>query len=897
MFFAEVTYNDSMPAPLLTAKLYVPPPRPGLVSRPHLVARLNEGLAAGRKLTLISASAGFGKTTLLSEWIFLNTESRMHSRTAWLSLDEADSEPLRFFGYLIAALQTIQPELGLSALAALQTPRPPPVTGLLTGLLNEIAALPDKFILVLDDYHSLNSEPIDRALTYLLDHLPPQLHLVIASREDPGLPLARLRARGQLTELRAADLRFTLAETAEFLNRVMGLNLSEADLTALEARTEGWIAGLQLAALSMQGQTDPASFIQSFTGSHRFVLDYLMEEVLHRQPPHLQDFLLRTSILDRLCGPLCDAVLNNPSTFNLQPSIIVLESIERANLFLVPLDHERRWYRYHHLFGELLRKRLGQSLTRGEMDELHIRASQWYEQNDLPFDAFRHAAAANDIERAERLTEHPAIGLHFRSVATAILEWLASLPQAVLEAHPRLLVRSATLSLVAGKTSGVEKKLQAAEAILHTPEPDAQTRNLLGQVACARATLALTRYDPATMIVQAGRALDLLPPENLPFRFTANWVLTAAYLFQGERAAAARASREGIAISEQAGDTFSRILATSTLGLTQELDNQLAVAAETYRSVLALFGDYPQPNAEEAYLGLARIHYEWNDLDVAEGYGQRALQMAQQYDRAIDRFILSEVFLAQLKLARGDMDGAATMLTQTEQTARQKNFILRLPDVAAAQVLVLLKQGNAPAAADLARQFDLPLCQARALLAQGDPSAALAVLEPYRQQAEAKAWQDERLKTLALQAVALRLSGQKVPALAALTEALTLAEPGGFLRLFLDEGEIMQLLIADFRASIGKSSHNLLAYAEKLLTTFESQSLNHPIAKSPNLLSPRELEILRLIADGLTNEQIANRLYLSLYTVKAHVRNIFAKLEAATRTQAVARARELGQMQ
>lgn len=882
-----------MPVPLLATKLYVPPPRPGLVSRPHLVARLNEGLAAGRKLTLLSASAGFGKTTILSEWISVNAETRIHSRVAWLSLDESDSDPFRFLGYLIAALQNLQPELGLPALVALQTPQPPPMTGLLTGLLNEIATLSGKFILVLDDYHSLDSEPIDQALTYLLDHLPPQLHLVIASREDPDLPLARLRARGQLTELRAADLRFTPAEAAEFLNCVMGLNLSEAEVAALEVRTEGWIAGLQLAALSLQGQTDPASFIESFTGSHRFVLDYLMEEVLQRQPPHLQNFLLRTSSLDRMCGPLCDAVLGNP----FQPSTFTLEALERANLFLVPLDTERRWYRYHHLFGELLRKRLGQSLTPGDMDELHLRASAWYEANDLPFDAFRHATAANDIERAERLTGHPAIGLHFRSVATAILEWLASLPQAELEAHPRLLVRSATLSLVVGKTSGVEEKLQAAEAILQTTELNAQSRDLLGQVACARATLALTRYDPATMIIQARRALELLSPENLPFRFTANWALTTAYIFQGERAAAVRASQEGIAISEQSGDTFSRILATSNLGQAQELENQLPEAAETYRSVLALFGDYPQPNAEEAYLGLARIHYEWNDLDAAEMYAQHALQQARLYDRAIDRFILSEVFLAQLKLARGEVDGAAAMLAKTEQVARQKNFLLRLPEIAAAQVLILLKQGNASAAADLARQFDLPLAQARALLAQGDSANALAVLEPYRQQVEAKAWQAERLKVLALQALALYLNGEKAPALQALGEALALAEPGGFIRLFLNEGEAMRWLIADFRAAIIKAPHNLLAYANKLLAAFESQAPNHQISQSANLLSPRELEILRLIANGLTNEQVANRLYLSLYTVKAHVRNIFAKLETATRTQAVARARELGLIQ
>jgi LuxR family transcriptional regulator, maltose regulon positive regulatory protein len=910
MFLVVVTYNYFMPAPILATKLYLPPPRPGLVSRPHLVARLNEGLAAGHKLTLISASAGFGKTSLLGEWISANTKSGMqndeltrtipHSavnnldfRAAWLSLDESDSEPLRFLTYLISALQTIQPEVGQPALAALQTPQPPPVEGLLIGLLNEIANLPEKLLLVLDDYHAIHTGEVDVLLAFLLDHLPPQMHLAIASREDPSLPLARLRALGQLTELRAADLRFTLAEAAEFLNRVMGLNLSEADVAALEARTEGWIAGLQLAALSLQGQTDPASFIQSFTGSHRFVLDYLLEEVLNQQSPDIQDFLLCTSLLNRLCGPLCDAILGNP----LQPSTLTLESLERANLFLVPLDNERRWYRYHHLFGDLLHQRMANNLRADEIDALHIRASEWYENNALPFEAFRHAAAANDIARAERLIGHPAIGLHFRSVAITILEWLASLPQAVLEAHPCLLVRSATLSLLAGKTSGVEGKLQTAETILQTPEPGAQTRDLLGQIACARATLALTRYDPATMIVQSRRALELLPPENLSFRFTTNWLLTAAYLFQGERAEAIRASQEGIAISEQSGDTISHILAASTLGQVQEMENQISAAAETYRGVLALFGDYPQPNAEEAYLGLARIHYEWNDLEAAETYAQRARLKAQQYDRSIDRFILSDIFLAQLKLSRGEVDSAAALLAQTEQTARQKNFILRLPDIAAAQVRLLLEQGNAAAAGDLARQFDLPLGQAHALLAQGHPAAALAILEPYRQQVEARAWQDVRLKTLAVQAVALRLAGQKDPALATLAEALALAEPGGFLRLFLDESENMRLLIADFRASMGKSPHKLLAYADKLLAAFSSLSPNRPTTQSSNLLTCRELEILRLIAEGLTNEQIANRLYLSLYTVKAHARNIFSKLNATNRTQATTRARELGIMQ
>ena len=504
----------TMPAPILATKLYVPPLRPEIVPRPRLIERLNEGLSSDRKLTLISAPAGFGKTTLVSEWI-----ADSGRPTAWLSLDEGDNDPACFLTYLVAALQTIAANIGAGVLAVLQSPQPLSTESILTTLLNEITAIPDNFILVLDDYHVIDAKPVDQALTFLLEHLPPQMHLVIATREDPPLPLARLRARGQLTELRAADLRFTPAEAADFLNQVMGLNLAVEDIAALEARTEGWIAGLQLAAISMQGHQDAASFIKSFTGSHHFVLDYLVEEVLQRQSESIQTFLLRTSILDRLCGPLCDAVLGSPSASGQE----TLEYLERANLFIVPLDNERRWYRYHHLFAELLRQRLHQSASSGNEEggvaEFHIRASQWYEDHGLEIEAFQHAAAANDIERAERIIEGKGIPLHFRGAVAAILDWLASLPKTVLDARPSLCVRYATLSLVAGQTTGVEEKLQAAEAALAAAlqgaEPDNKTRDLIGQIAAARATLALTRYQPEAMITQARRALEYLPPDNL----------------------------------------------------------------------------------------------------------------------------------------------------------------------------------------------------------------------------------------------------------------------------------------------------------------------------------------------------------------------------------------------
>jgi LuxR family maltose regulon positive regulatory protein len=719
------------------------------------------------------------------------------------------------------------------------------------------------------------------------------MHLVIATREDPPLPLARLRVRDQLTELRAADLRFTPAEAAEFLNQMMGLNLAAEDIAALDKRTEGWIAGLQLAALSMQGRAlrEAASFIKSFTGSHHFVLDYLIEEVLQQQSESVQTFLLHTSILDRMCGPLCNAVLLDSSTSGQE----TLEYLERANLFIVPLDNERRWYRYHHLFGDLLRQRLGLSLTAEAIAEDHIRASEWHENNSLMLEAFHHATAANDVERVERLIQSKEMPLHLRDVATAVLDWLALLPPRVLDAKPWLRVRSATLALMAGQTTGVEEKLQAAEKALQNIEADATTRDLIGQIACARATLALTRYEPEAMLTQARRALEYLHPDNLSFRFTANWALASASILQGDRATAAQASMEGVSISQKSGDVFSTILATTNLGMVQESENQLYLAAETYRSILPLFGDHPQPNAAEAHLGLAHIHYEWNDLDSAEQHGEQSLQLARQYDRVIDRFIVSEVFLSRLKLARGDVDGAATLLAQTEQSARQKNFILRLPEIAAAQVLVLLRQGNLDAAADLAQTHELPLSRARVLLAQGDTSATLAVLEPLRQQMEAKGWVDERLKVMVLQAVALHIHGEEDQAVQLLGDTLALAEPGGFIRIFLDEGLPMAQLLSE-AASRGVNQN----YIGKLLAAFESETKDEGRTAEPSFsslvepLSQRELEVLRLIAEGLSNQEICERFFLALDTVKGHNRRIFNKLQVQRRTEAIARARELG---
>lgn len=882
-----------MSATVLTTKLYIPSPRARTVLRPRLHTRLNEGLY--RKLTLVSAPAGFGKTTLVSEWVAHNPH-----KTAWVSLDREDNDLTRFLTYLVAALQTIAPETGEGVLAALRSPQPPPPEALLTALLNDITTISEGPLLVLDDYHLIEAQPVDHAVTFLLEHLPPHMHLVITTREDPGLPLARLRARGQLTELRAADLRFTPSEAAEFLREVMNLNLSEEDVAALERRTEGWIAGLQLAAISMQGHEDVTRFIRSFTGSHRFVLDYLMEEVLHQQPDRIQKFLLRTSILDRLCGPLCDAVLQDPVLSGQE----TLAYLERVNLFIIPLDDERHWYRYHHLFAELLRQRLHQSTasSTGEVKEhvaaLHLRASMWYEANGLEIEAFQHAASANDVDRATRLVEGEGMPLLFRGAVTPILNWLESLPKAVLDARPSLWVIYASALLFVGRLSRVEQKLQAAEEALHGAEPDDKTCDLVGHIAAIRATLAVTTHQPKVIIAQSQRALAHLHPSNLPVRTATTWALGHAYHLQGDRAAASRAYTEAVSASQAIGHFIITLAATLGLARLQEEDNQLHLAAETYQRTLKLAGDPPAPIVCEAHLGLARIAYERNDLHAAVQHAQQGLHLAQQFETT-DRAIACEVFLARLKLVQNDVAGAAAILEKAAQFARQHGFAYQLPELAATHVLVLIRQGNLTKAAQLAQTRELPISQAKVHLAQGNPSAALAMLEPWRAKVEAKGWVDEQLKVMMLQAVALQAHGEAERAVQLLNDALVLAEPGGFIRMFVDEGKPMAQLLSETAAHGVKSD-----YAGKLLAVFDAEEQlkeasppRHSPLPAYSLIEPlseRELEVLRLVAQGLSNEEISKRLFRALSTIKGHNRIIFDKLQVKSRTEAVARARELG---
>jgi LuxR family maltose regulon positive regulatory protein len=877
---------------LLQTKLHMPRLRPSLVARPHLLTALTQGLAG--KLTLICAPAGFGKTTLVSNWLdTLRTTnatrpSDIHvphpTQIAWLSLDANDSVPARFLSYVIAALQQVDPHIGESLLPMLQA-SPLPVPSVLTTLLNDIATRSDLLMLVLDDYHMVDAQSVDEALAFLLDHSPPQLHLVITTREDPNLPLARLRVRGLLTELRAADLRFTAAETAVFLQQIMGLDVTEAQIAALEARTEGWIAGLQMAALSMRGRKDISGLIQSFTGSHRFVLDYLMEEVLGGQPDHVQKFLLQTAVLNQLNGSLCDALTGAANSQD------TLESLDRANLFLVPLDDERRWYRYHHLFGELLRQRLQQSVAEHTVNALHIRAGDWYEAHGLELEAFYHATAANDIDRALRLIQGQGLPLYFRGEATAVRQWLESLPEAEFKARPALWVTYASVLTLTGRLhDNTEEILQAAETALQAAAPDDETHDLLGQIAANRAMLAVPKNQLETIITQSRRALELLNPANVPMRTTVTWTLGYAYQLQGERPAAIEAYAETIAQSRKSGNIMTEIAATTCAGQIQEAENQAHQAAESFQHILQLVGDPPWPAACEACVGLARIHYQWNDLEAAERYARQGRALAQQLEN-VDTPAACGVLLARVQLAQGAPQAAETTLAETEQFVQQQHFEHWAGEIAAVRIQAHLHQGDLTAAARLAGLYDSPINQARIRLAQGDPAAALAHLEPVRRQAEARDWADLRLQVLVLQALAHQAADDRDQAIQTVSEALALADPGGLLRPFVDEGPPMAALL---RAAVKNGL--VPQFAQQVLAAFGAASVSHASTAQPlpEPLSERELEVLKLLTTELSGPEIARQLMISLNTMQTHTKNIYAKLGVNSRRAAVRRAGEIG---
>jgi LuxR family maltose regulon positive regulatory protein len=885
---------------------------------------LNEGLSASRKLTLISAPAGFGKTMLVSEWVAGCERPEPKVRVAWLSLDEGDNDPACFLAYLVAALQTIAANIGAGVLGVLQAPQPPPIESILIALLNEITTVPDNFVLVLDDYHVIDSKPVDEALTFLLEHLPPQMHLVIVSREDPHLPLARLRARGQLTELRAADLRFTPAEAAEFLNRVMSLNLAAEDIAALETRTEGWIAGLQLAAISMQGHQDAASFIKSFTGSHHFVLDYLVEEVLQQQSESIQTFLLRTSILDRMCGPLCDAVLGSPSASGQE----TLEYLERANLFIVSLDNERHWYRYHHLFGELLRKRLGQSLVPGEIAELHIQASEWYEQNGFPSDAIHHAFAVEDFERVANLAELEWPAMHdFQSIKW--LGWMKILPEEIIRARPVLCVKCAWAFLDAGELEAAEAKMQDAEYWLEPTtitgeKSDAppiemvvvdeeQFKSLPVLLAAARAYHAQAIGDISGTIKYTQHVLELSPEEDSRWHGAASSLLGLAQYASGNLDAAYRAFSDGLAKA----DPYDAISGNFVLAGIKLAQGQLNTALSIYEKALRLVLERGEPmplGTVDLYSGISELHRERGDLETATQDLLTGKKLGEQVELPDwqHRWYIAQ---ARLNETKGDLDSALDLLEEAERRFVRTPVPIITP-IAALKTRIRIAQGKISEALDWVRTRDLSvdddisymhefehMTLVRVLIAQekrglvdGSIHDAQGLLERLLQAAEEGGRKGSVIEILVLQALAHEVQGNFPPALVSLERALTLAEPEGYVRIFVDEGLPMARLLSEAAA------HGVMPdYIGKLLAVFEAEKQKSE--DKPNLppaqpliepLSQRELEVLQLIAQGLSNREIGERLFLALDTIKGHNRRIYDKLQVQSRTEAIARARELG---
>jgi ATP/maltotriose-dependent transcriptional regulator MalT len=898
--------------PLLSTKLDIPRNHPSLVPRLHLIERLDEGLK--RRLTLLSAPAGSGKTSALSAWI-----PQSEQCVAWLSLDEGDNDPTRFWTYLIAALQRLKPDLGenVRALLRAQTPEPQRIESILTLLLNEIAEFPGDFAFALDDYHVINNPAIHTGLAFLLDHLPAQMHLYIVSRADPPLPLARWRARGQFGEIRADDLRFTHEEAATFLNQVMGLNLSASDIAALEARTEGWIAGLQLAAFSLQGRTDVTAFIAAFTGSHHYVIDYLTEEVLQRQPQEVQSFLLRTCILDQLCGPLCDAVTGAAN------GQAMLERLEQANLFTIPLDDERQWYRYHHLFAEVLRHRLRQ-LDPTRLADLHRRASEWYERNGFADDAVRHALTSEDFERAARLLEQYAGAIFWtRGEIGTFLAWLDALPDERVRAHPRLGLVYAWSLLMTGKLGTVEPRLEEVEHTLLSPTDSSlldelEIKSMRGQIAAIRSRVARLHNDLPRAIELSRVALDDLPQENGALRSVITLNLGIAHWQSGDLTAATRVLTQASTIGESAG---SALVALGILGDLQAEQGHLHQAAETYQQALdraAEDGKLQSPMVSWAWVGMGDLSREWNDLDAAERQTRQGIELAKQWGNA-DGLAWAWLHLGRLNDARGDAAGAQAALGEAEQFVRRYEVApWTAAKVAGERGKRWIREGNLAEAARWTRERGLSvedefaylrepeyLTFARLLIAQGEREHAASFLERLLRSAEHSGLTGRVIEILVLQALGWSRE-QTEPALTALERALSLAEPEGYLRVFVDEGKPMQSLIADCRLKIAgspdKSAKQLLAFVDRLILAFPRADVvmlpkfeieNQKSAILPEPLSARELEILSLLAAGLSNREIAQKLFLSTGTVKVHLKHIYGKLGVGSRTQAAARAREL----
>jgi len=880
-----------MKLPILTTKLYMPQLTLKTVLRTHLIERLDKGVKD--KLTLISASAGFGKTILLCQW----AESYEYP-VGWISLDEEHNDLMRFLLYLLGAIQSAKADIDESILGMVLSPQPPPYKAILTLLINEIANLEDDFSLILDDYHLIESEEVDDAVTFLIDNMPSQMHLIISTRVDPNLPISRLRARGQMVEIRAEDMRFKKSEIDEFMNQIMGLELIEKNIVALGMRTEGWIAGLKLAAISMQGNNDISRFIESFTGSNRYIIDYLAEEVFNKLSKNVQEFLLRTSILDRMCGPLCDEIFPDNDISGQE----TLEYLEKMNMFVIPLDSERHWYRYHHLFAQILRQRMLNSnivVDKNKdtnIEDLLLIASSWFEENNFYVEAFGYAAKTKNFELAQRLIKGNGISLQFLGALIPILDWFRSLKKEILDANPSLWVTYASTLCIASKFDAVEDKLIAAEAALKGREEDDFVRNLIGHIAANRALLAITKRETETALIQSKIALENLHPDNIAVQTSSKWIMGMAYHAQGNLDASRATLEEVISICNSTGNFVVGVSAASVLGEIYEEKNELYLAASTYQNVIKKQRDMPlATSAYFSHTGLARIFYEWNDIETSFKHCMKSIELSAQLSNT-DIIITCELILARLKIYYKDYSEAAAILDRVFKTIELNDYAERSPEAASLQVILMIKQGNLSAAYKISKEFNIPIYEARVHLAESNGAKAIELLEPLLADAKKAGREDIKLRALILLSIANQVVGNTEQAKKLAEEALMCSKPNGFIRCYIDEGEVIIDIIKQTSAI-----DEILNYKNQIIHQFESEKKDKEqksFLSSPQPLieelSKRECEVLQLIAKGLSNREICEKLFLAIDTVKGYNRRIYGKLGVNNRTSAIKRASDLG---
>ncbi len=906
---------------LLATKLYLPRTPPGFVSRSRLVQGLEEGLA--RELVIACAPAGFGKTALLADW-----SQRGVRPVAWLSLDDGDNDPVRFWRHATAALEGVRPGIAERVGPLLARPTPDSFETVVTALINEFAAEPDEVVLVLDDYHLIDAQSVQASMAFLLEHLPPGLHLVLASRSDPPLPLARLRALGRLAELRAADLRFTVDEAAVLLRGAVGTDLTDDAVSELTARTEGWAAGLQLAALSLRGQADAAGLVATFSGTHRYVLDYLTAEVLERQPTAVREFLLETSVLERLCGALCDAVTGRTDGQSM------LETIERANLFLVPLDEVRGWWRYHHLFADLLRTRLEKQQPH-RVSELHRNAATWCEVHDMADDAVRHALAADDVAWAARLIEHNADALHLRSEGATLQRWLAAMPAAVAASWPRLSLVQARLALLSGRVEPVEDLLDAAERAWAGSPGAADQRyepsvgraasvftNVPAMIVAGRAFLAELRGDAESTIAFASRALAELGEGDWMLRSLARGHIAIAEWLRGRLPEAERGFVSGITRWTAAGESALVAWGCHHLGQIQRARAGLDSALGTYQQALKIAappGGPALPAAGAAYVGMAEVAYQRGELDHALRRVTDGIPLCRRltYTQPLANGLAT---LACIRKAMGDMTGALDAIAEAGTVAPSPDVVDLLNPVWALRARLLLAQGDVAAAVQWTEERGLNandevsyprepayLVLARVLLATGAADRAIHLLARLHADAASHCRTGSVIEIQALSALAMAADGDQASAVTTLAAVLKLACRQGYFRVLVDEGPAMGALLDQLYASqprrqlvMGSVPMDYLGRLTQALRPHGAGS--HPAtlpssAGATNLivaLSERELQVLQLLAAGKQNKEIASELYITRDTVKKHITHIFDKLGVVNRTQATIRARDLG---